>query len=179
MLLYLSLIDNPEHHSKFEEIYYTHKDRLLVTAFSILNDHYDAEDAVHNAFISIARNMNKIASFDSDRIIGYIMVITKNAAFDLLRKKKEVLPYDDSIFSAEGADELELHFEREKFLVVVDAIRSLNEIYRPVLYLHYVEEKSAKETAHLLNRNLRTVKQQIVRGKKILLELLKEKGINE
>jgi len=178
MLLYLALIDNPDHHSKFEEIYYTHKDRLLITAFSILNDHYEAEDAVHNAFISIARNMNKIASFDSDRMIGYIMVITKNAAFDLLRKKKEVLPYDDSVFSTED-DEFELQFEREKFLVVVEAIRNLNEVYRPVLYLHYVEEKSAKETAHLLNRNLRTVKQQIVRGKKILLELLKEKGIDE
>ena len=178
MLLYLALIDDPVNQSKFEEIYYKHKDRLLVIAYSILENHYDAEDAVHNAFLSIARNMNKIATFDSDRTLGYIMVITKNAAYDLLRKRKEVLPYDGSIIS-ESDDELELFYEREKYRIVVETIRMLSEIYRPVLYLHYVEGKTAKEIARLLNRKTYTVKQQIVRGKKILVGLLKEKGINE
>lgn len=50
MFFYLAIIDNQNHYSKFEELYYTHKDRLLITAYSILKCHHDAEDAVHNTF---------------------------------------------------------------------------------------------------------------------------------
>lgn len=40
------------------------------------------------------------------------------------------------------------------------------------MYLHFVLEMPAADVAELLNRNLHTVKKQLVRGKKQLTEIL-------
>lgn len=179
MLIYLALIDDPDKQIKFEKLYNTYKDKLLLAANCILHDCYEAEDAVHNAFISIAKNMDKIDDVDSNRTIGYVMIIAKNAAYDILRKRKEYLFSDDSIDFIDVDDDIEQYCNKETYNAIVEAIRNLNEVYRPVLYLHFVEGQTAKDTSRILNRNLKTIKQEIVRGKKILIEKLKEKGIHE
>ena len=86
---------------------------------------------------------------------------------------------DDSIDFIDVDDDIEQYCNKETYNAIVEAIRNLNEVYRPVLYLHFVEGQTAKDTSRILNRNLKTIKQEIVRGKKILIEKLKEKGIHE
>ena len=60
---------------------------------------------------------------------------------------------------------------------VVEAILSLDEKYRDVLYYHFVCEMSVNNISDLLGRKTSTVKQQLVRGKKILLEKLREEQL--
>ena len=60
MLFYLSLIDTEEEKSKFEQLYHLYRYTMLHVAVSILKETQLAEDAVHEAFIRIAKNLHKI-----------------------------------------------------------------------------------------------------------------------
>ena len=52
---YLSMIENPEDQSLFEQIYYKYYKQMFKVAFSILGNKEDAEDAVHDVFVKIAK----------------------------------------------------------------------------------------------------------------------------
>ena len=54
-LVYLQLIDSPEEQSRFEELYTTYRKLMFHVAKGILGNDQDAEDAVHDAFLSIAK----------------------------------------------------------------------------------------------------------------------------
>lgn len=51
---------------------------------------------------------------------------------------------------------------------IVSAIVSLKDIYRDVMYYHFVMDLSVPEVAKLTKCRVSTVKQRLVRGKKIL-----------
>lgn len=58
LAFYMMLIDDEQNKSKFEKLYYEYRDRMMYVALSVLHNNEDAEDAVHNAFIGIAKNMD-------------------------------------------------------------------------------------------------------------------------
>ena len=60
MLIYLQMIETPEDQSKFEQIYEKYLGLMYHVALKILENHEDAEDAVHQAFVSIAENLSLI-----------------------------------------------------------------------------------------------------------------------
>ena len=60
----------------------------------------------------------------------------------------------------------------ENYNKVVNAILELDNKYKDVMFYHFVQEMKVTEVADLLDRKKTTVKQQLVRGKKILLETL-------
>ena len=65
MLSFFTLsIEDDADKVKFEKIYVLYKKKMWYAANSILSDAYLAEDAVHNAFIGIARNIKKIARYE-------------------------------------------------------------------------------------------------------------------
>ncbi len=57
MLIHLSVIESEDDRSKFEVIYERYRGLMFYTAMQILNHQQDAEDAVHQAFVSIIENM--------------------------------------------------------------------------------------------------------------------------
>jgi len=66
---------------------------------------------------------------------------------------------------------------RENLKKVVSAILALDEKYRDVLSLYYLNELTVPEIAKTLSRKESTVKQQLVRGRKILISNI-EKEVN-
>ena len=54
MLLYLQTIESPKDKIKFEQIYLKYRRYMFQVASEILQNNQDAEDAVHNAFLSVA-----------------------------------------------------------------------------------------------------------------------------
>ena len=89
--VYLALIDNEQDQLKFN-LYNQYRKQMLSLAQSILHNTFDAEDAVHEAFLGIARNMpsvNKIAN-ETD-IKNYLLKSAKNASLNILSKKKEAI----------------------------------------------------------------------------------------
>ena len=68
-------------------------------------------------------------------------------------------------------------FENAEYKALVEAILSLPEIYRNVLYLQGVYEYTLKETAGLLGITVDTAKKRTQRGRKMLREKLdREEG---
>ncbi len=87
--LYLSLVDNEEQRSLVEQIYYDCEQIMYRAAYSILHNKQDAEDAVHDAFLRIVSDIDRIASVDPGKRRNYAVIVAKNIAIDHYRKNKK------------------------------------------------------------------------------------------
>ena len=61
MLIYLQMIETDEDRQKFIQLYETYRGLMFYVANRILHNTEDAEDAVHQAFLSIIENLDKIS----------------------------------------------------------------------------------------------------------------------
>jgi RNA polymerase sigma-70 factor (ECF subfamily) len=174
MFIYLNLIDTQEEKSKFEQLYNSYKHTMFYVAKGILKDDFLSEDAVHNALINIAINMDKISEVNSNRTKGYVIVIVRNISLNMLKKQNKTVDIED--YEEYIADELSLEDEVLSKLSVdfiVEGIISLPVIYKDVLYLSYVEDLNIQEISKLINISNESVKKRLQRGRKILLKNLK------
>lgn len=176
LALYMSFIDDEDDRAKFEIIYHTYRKRMVLTADSVLHNKDDAEDAVHDTFIKIARNMKSIDDPKSNKTLSYVIKATKNNAINLLNKNER----RDELIKLDNVEDMtdEQFFEKlsltESYEEIVDAIRSLNDTYKDVMFYHFVEEMKIRDIADLLDKKNSAVQQQLIRGKKKLLEILEK-----
>lgn len=170
---YTLIIEEDNDKVKFEKLYTLYRKKMWYAANSVLSDSYLAEDAVHNAFIGIAKNINKMPDVESSRTLSYVITAVKNAAIDILRKNKGISETDiDELFDLSDTKNSEFYHNLETEDLIIKILRGMPEIYRDVLYLLVVEEMSEKEIAKLLGRKIGTVHQQVRRGRAILKEEL-------
>ena len=180
--LYLTLIDNKTERSKFEEVYYTYRKQMFLLANSILNSKQDAEDAVHDVFYSVASaHMDVINNARNETDIrNYLLKSVKNASVSLIRKRKVRADYREEIISNISVPDDERFIDEicQKLDCsdVTEAMNSLDEKYREVLYYHFVLGLTIPETAQILGRKANTVQKQLVRGKSLLLDKIACKG---
>ena len=178
LALYMSFIDDESHRRLFEEIYINYRKQMFLVARSVLRSDSDAEDIVHDVFLKIAKkHMAKISKIENDTDLrNYLLKATKHAALDHLRKqRRERIDTNAEIESdiLAAADTPEDAFVEKicnsiEYERIMSAIASLKDIYREVLYYHFVMDLSVPEVAKLLDCKVSTVKQRLVRGKKIL-----------
>lgn len=175
-VIYTTFIDDESDKEKFNILYYTYRKRMLYTAYSVLHNKEDAEDAVHDTFIKIARNMKSIGDPKSDRTLSYVIKATRNNAINIFEKNKrrnERIKLDD-VENMSDMHFLEQLNISENYDAVVEAIGKLNDTYRDVMFFHFVEGMKIKDIADLLGKKQSTVQQQLIRGKKKLLEILEK-----
>ena len=86
VLIYLSMIESEDDKSKFEIIYERYRGLMFYTAMRILNHEQDAEDAVHQAFVSIIENLDKISEPECPKTRAYVVIITERKALDIARR---------------------------------------------------------------------------------------------
>lgn len=165
---------------QMDELYHTYRNQMYALAFSILHSQMEAEDAVHDVFVRVAANrsvLEKITSREDMR--NYLLKATKNTALNALRKTNHEIPFVEQCGMSETAmsDEefLDAIFRRGEYEEVIRAIRGLDNRYSDVLYFHFVLEMTVPETAKALDRSISAVKQQLVRGKKMLLSNLEHR----
>lgn len=180
LVFYTLLIEEESDKAKFEKIYTLYRKKMWYAANSILNDSHLAEDAVHNAFIGIAKNMKRIEDADSQKTLSYVITAAKNAAIDILRKNKGIQETDiDELYDVSDKESGSFYkaFEAENF--IEKTLAAMPAVYRDVLYLLVVEQMTEKEIAELLGRKPGTVHQQVRRGRMILKEeLMKGAKVN-
>ncbi len=164
--------------NKFENIYYTYKNVLFYCAIRILKNESDAEDVLQEAFVKIAKNIKLIDSIKNKETLAFLIVITKNTAYDYLRKNQKQIACSLEEVGEISTDEniIEDIIDKLEYEKIVEAVKSVPAPYSEVLFLHYVKDLSVGRTATLLNRKKSTVKMQLVRGKRILGEKLWEVG---
>ncbi len=176
LLFYLAVIDGGEQKRTFEYYYLTYRMQMFAAAMSVLKNTADAEDAVHNAFLGLAKHIDVLLDASEENAKCYCIKASRNAALNIVRKNS----YTDSTVSIEDmydeADETALEdvLQNAEYQEVLNVVNSLDSVYRDVLYMHFVMDMPVKKIADVLDRKLSTVKQQLVRGKKMLISALKE-----
>ena len=180
LIFYLSLIDNEDDRSKFEIIYYEYRERMYSAAFDVVKNNEDAEDAVHNAFVGIANNMESIGEAISQRTLSYVIKAAKNAAINIYNKNNKIITveYADNIQISDD-DFFNQILAKEKYSEVINSISELKDIYKFPMYYYFICDMNIKEIASLLDMSTSTVKVRIYRGKKELLKILGESNNDE
>ena len=173
MLIYLSLLDSEEEISKFELIYSTYKKQMYYTANNILKDSHLAEDAVHNAFLRIINNLEKIEDINSHKTKGLIVIIVKNVSIDIYRKNKK--ERDNTIF-IDDLDDINGYDEINKNDIgdLEIAISKLPENYTQVFLLKFSHELTDNEISEILDIKPDNVRKRISRGREKLKNILKK-----
>ena len=154
-----------------------------------MNNNHDAEDVVEEVFLRIAQKYFDVVRSIKDEtdLRNYLLKAAKNTAINKSKSKKKENTSLDTIVEYNMTDIEELSDDSfMEFLCnkidydqIVEAIKSLSEKYRDVLYYHFVMELTVPQTAKVLNQSTSTTKKQLVRGKKMLLSLLKTKGVED
>lgn len=162
----------------FEKLFYSYRKQMLYLAYSYLHNKEDAEDIVHDVFLFVAcRHISLLKSFkDEKEVRNYLLKAIKNKAIDKIRSektelvKRECLLYRKLYSDEEFLQKLSLKTDYEEILM---AINSLDSVYRDALYYHFVLEMTVKQVADFLGQSISATKQQLVRGKKLLISNLK------
>lgn len=173
----LSSVELNEHQkSRLEEIYYKYRELLFSYAKRIVSNDADAEDVLQNTFMKIANSLNKVGDTDSKETAAFFIVITRNTAYDFLRRRSRYheIPLEHISETISDGQSVEALASKLEYKKIVSAIKRIPSPYQEVLYLHYVCDYSIKNTARLLDRKAQTVKTQLVRGKKLLLKHFSE-----
>ncbi len=178
MLLYTAIIEEKPDQMRFERIYLGYCKQMVFVAMGVLHNMSDAEDAVQNALLGIARNIKNVP--EDDRIErAYVLTAAQNAALSLRsRKQPTELTLDISDIPIPSTEDLfQRVLDSQNYDLLLRAIRQMESPYREVLMLVYVQEQNIKEAAETLCRKEETVKKQLQRGKRLLIELCKKEGM--
>ncbi|MBE6920309.1 MAG: sigma-70 family RNA polymerase sigma factor [Ruminococcaceae bacterium] len=171
MLVYLQMIETAEEQTKFERIYMQYRDIMYGTAYKILQDAQDAEDAVQQAFVKLAENIYKIEEPICPKTKGYIVTIVENKAIDMYRRRHAhpQVEYLDEIVG--------IQVEYNGSNTLAECILKLPARQRSVIILKYSHGYENKEIARILGISLSNAQKLDQRAKAKLRLLCEEAGI--
>jgi RNA polymerase sigma-70 factor (ECF subfamily) len=176
----MSALDNDEERATFTDIYESLKYTCIHVALKITKNQAMAEDAVHNAFVSLILHKEKYLEMKRCKLKSLIVIIVKNKAIDLLRGEKYKIDMPiENLHSIEVMDNFcisEYVTSGESYRWLVDCISRLPEQYRVVLQLRYIHEFRNNEIAEKLGETQQIIAMKLYRAKKILKKLLLKEG---
>lgn len=172
--------------NKIENLYNQYSKLMKLEAYKVLNDHALAEDAVHQAFIKIMNNMEKINHNNEAKTRNFLVIVCRNTAIDILNnrtylnQKSESIDFentdDDTI--VDSSEPCGVLIDRENVKRLAKLIEKLPPIYRDVLLLEKLYHHTKEEIAQILNINYETVRKRSLRARNMLInELRKEENL--
>lgn len=155
--------------TEFREFYDRQVKRVYRLAMVMMGNISDAEDVTQTVFL---KAWEKKPDFrDVDHEIAWILTTTRNQCKDIhksfYRRKRADL---------ENAPEPQVTLETQMDSEIWEALQSLAEKYRMVLYLYYYEGYSVRELSVILRRRESTLQTQLATGRKQMKSLLESKG---
>lgn len=174
-------MQSPSDKEKLRLLYDRYKNRMYITACKVLGDPQRAEDAVHDAFIAVSKHLDRIDDIDSVSTASYMIKAARSRALNIMRMGLPEKETDlDEAQAKADEDLLDEICRKESYKEIVSAILSLEERYRDVLTLYYLNDLSVSEIAALQGVKENTVRQQLFRGRQKLINTInKEDKKNE
>ena len=155
----------------FGEIYDSLAGRILNYARAITRNKDMAEDITHDVFMQIYDHAARIAQVSEP--IAYIMTVTRNCSYNLLKRESHFSTVDCGDFDIETTDAT---YER---LLLEDAFNTLPINQRETVYLHLICGYKHKDIAAIQNVPLVTVKWRYGKALSSLRDYLSEKESKE
>lgn len=173
-------IDDPEIFGSLMERYADKLTRYVRRLILAAND--DVDDILQETFVKAYLNL---ADYDERlSFSSWIYRIAHNQSMDHLRRTKvrprplDLESLDWAKLIADEADLEKEFFGKDCALKIQEALADLSPEQRDALVLRFLEEKSYEEIMDILKKPKGTVATLIARGRKNLLKILKEKGVN-
>lgn len=162
--------------------------RLYRTAFSLLRNKEDAEDALHEGLLSAYVNLG---SFEGrSRFSTWLTRIVLNAALMNLRRRpalptisldeivgNNARPWPARAVDA-GPDPEQIYAQVETRDLVEKEMSQLSPLHRSALQLCDIEDLSIAEAAKIAGVKITTLKSRTLRARRQLASLLAAKGVN-
>ncbi|MCM1063290.1 MAG: sigma-70 family RNA polymerase sigma factor [Eubacterium sp.] len=138
--------------------------QFYITAYAILKNEADAEDAVCNAILNGYEHLTQLKN--PNKFKSWMITITKNEALKLRNKRLELL-------GDENVERL-LPPVQDSHNELWDIVQTLKEEYRIVVVLFYYNNLSLRDISRVLDIPVGTVKSRLNRGREFLKEALDE-----
>ncbi len=177
--VYLSMLDNPADKGFVERLYNEYEQELFSVAYPILKNNSDSEDAVHEAFLSAIKNIDKLRTFFCHELRLYMIVIVRNAAKRIYNKRKKMNECDiDEFYDIES----EMNVEEQTLSNITlweikSAMNELSDYEYELLYLHLVKGYKPRDIAELMGISGDNARQRIHRARMKLIAVLRERGM--
>ncbi|MDR0919737.1 MAG: sigma-70 family RNA polymerase sigma factor [Oscillospiraceae bacterium] len=171
--IFLSMIDNEEDKSLFEEFYKLYRQDMFKIADRILKNESDAEDAVSEAFFRIANNFSKIKDVHIKQSRAFAAVTIENVAKNIYvykrnRPAQNIEDFDDIWDDENLEDDVVINASVD---TIINALKSLTENYYSVLYMTIVCGYSISEVSALLGLTRENTKKIYARAKRKIREI--------
>ena len=180
LLMYLILLggESEEDKKKIAELYEKYKYDCLHTALKITRSQDIAEDALHDAFISVINHKEKILQLSNKEFRSMILVVVKNKCIDIMRKRKYIsdIPLDDladELDSGGTAVDMSV-IQQEQFQMMINYLSQIDEVSRTVLQMKYVNSMSYRQIGEELGMSAKQVENYLTRAKTKVRRLLEK-----
>jgi len=167
---------------RFDQLFKEYLHRVYGFAFHYLNSAESAADVTQDVFVRLWANRQTI---DEERLIGWLLRVTRNACVDAIRKRKayEKRVQTSSEVLMDQADREPLPDAQANSAIFQEhlqrALDKLEEPHKSIVMLREIQEYKYVEISEALDLPLNTVKVYLHRARKALRKELKEVMRNE
>lgn len=159
---------------EFESFHEKFYKRMISVAYEIIGDRFQAEDAVSDAFLRIAKSWKVIKELSEEQKDYYVYMSAKNSALNVLKKEEKystTIEYDDTMLSNDS-----LSGNTDEF--IIQQINMLSKNDREILYLKYSMGLDYKAISAALGITVSAARKRLQYAKNNLSQLLKSGGMN-
>ena len=155
-----------------ETVIQRYKGTVYSVALSYVSSRDDADDIFQEVFLIYFRTNPQFN--DEEHRKAWLIRTTINCSKRVVDStyRKRTVPMDEM-----EEESFELRTKEENAVYV--ALQALPEKYRTVLHLFYFEDMSIDMICKVLDLKASTVKVQLMRGREMMKEKLKEEGYND
>ncbi len=183
MLAIILAIADEEDRLLVEQLYTTYEEKLYHIAYSILHNHHDAEDCIHDTIVKVIDYLPKYKSISDTYRSNLLFITCRNVAINIYNKKKDHninvisitnISEDDSFSEYDirdySADVEKLIVDQENADLIQNLIRRLDELDRDVVVLKYFFQFRTREIADVLHLTENAVNLRLSRARKRIME---------
>ena len=151
-----------------------YREGLVLFINSFVNDFCTAEELAEDTFVKICSEKPKFSEKCSFKT--WLFTIGKNAALNSIKKKARHSEVSiDDFYNIADKENIERNYIKdEDKKQLLRALEKLNNDYRQVLYLVYFENFSNTETAKIMRKSERQIRNLLYRAKESLRNILEK-----
>jgi RNA polymerase sigma-70 factor (ECF subfamily) len=145
------------------------REKLFRTAYKMLEEKQDAEDAVQEVFLKLWHMRDNLERYDN--LEAFATTVTKNLCIDKLRVRDRSLPLEDDLYRRACPDNPYLQLERKNTEEVLKAIiEGLPALQQAIIRMKDIEEYELTEIAEITGTNVEAVRVNLSRARKKVRE---------
>lgn len=161
-----------------EDILARHLDSLYSAARRVSRSAADAEDLVQETCLRAHRKLGQLQSGTDRKVRGWLLSILFNHVRDQWRRSKRGplfvdVPLEDALRQSISAT---VEWKADDYLDVHEALQSIEEEFRIVVWLSDAEGFTSREISRMLRLPQGTVASRLYRGRERLRKLLARPG---